>query len=316
MNYANLLRSYIKESRLTLDEISEKLEGFGIKATKPYLSKLQNGKTPPASDKLNKALAEITGGDVQKLIWAAFIEKAPEEIKGFFSLMNNPLIFSLLKIEDKFPGFLEGKYKGSNRIKDIINSREYEQFKTSIEDFFESLDETYQDPQYWTTISREEFEDIYKKEASIETTKIIEINLYEAHLDRAKKIISQTPTNQLDSLKLFNANMEAFNALELRLDQVISKVLMNNGVDKDWALDYIEGLSLREKFESALKIYLNYDITSEPFYKDLKEAIKLKSKFSNENSLVNKEDTLFIIKTIDKVLKGINQKIIEEGLDT
>ena len=42
----------------------------------------------------------------------------------------------------------------------------------------------------------------------------------------------------------------------------------------------------------------------------------MKSKFSNENSLVNKEDTLFIIKTIDKVLKGINQKIIEEGLDT
>lgn len=316
MNYANLLRYYIKESRLTLDEISEKLEGFGIKATKPYLSKLQNGKTPPASDKLNKALAEITGGDVQKLMWAAFIEKAPEEIKGFFSLMNKPLILSLLKIEDKFPGFLEGKYKGSNRIKDIINSREYEEFKALIVNFVESLDETYQDPQYWTTISREEFDDIYKKEASIETTKVIEINLYEAYLDHAKKIISQTPTNQLDSLKLFNANMEAFNALELRLDQVISKVLMNNGVDKDWALDYIEGLSLREKFESALKIYLNYDITSEPFYKDLKEAIKLKSKFSNENSLVNKEDTLFIIKTIDKVLKGINQKIIEEGLDT
>jgi repressor LexA len=92
VDYAELLRTYIKKSRLTLDEISEKLEEKGLTASKQYLSKLQNGKTAPASEKLNQALAEITDGDAHALILLAYLEKAPEEIKSdidFYFMFNN-----------------------------------------------------------------------------------------------------------------------------------------------------------------------------------------------------------------------------------
>lgn len=82
LEYAELIRDYIKKSFLTLDQISEKIEGKGLTASKQYLSKLQNGKTPPASEKMNRAIAEITGGDPEQLVLAAYIDKAPDEIKG------------------------------------------------------------------------------------------------------------------------------------------------------------------------------------------------------------------------------------------
>lgn len=87
MKYSDLLKKYIKESRLTLDEVSEKIEEEGLTASKQYLSKLQNGKTPPASEKMNKALARITGGDEEKLIFEAYMEKAPDEVKKQYSFL-------------------------------------------------------------------------------------------------------------------------------------------------------------------------------------------------------------------------------------
>lgn len=82
MNYADLLKSYIKESRLTLDEICDQLmKKKKISISREHLSRLQNGKTPPTSDEMNRAIAEITGGDAEALVTAAYTEKAPEEIK-------------------------------------------------------------------------------------------------------------------------------------------------------------------------------------------------------------------------------------------
>lgn len=45
------------------------------------MSKLQNGRTPPASEELNRVLAKITGGDANELIKAAYIVKAPANVK-------------------------------------------------------------------------------------------------------------------------------------------------------------------------------------------------------------------------------------------
>jgi transcriptional regulator with XRE-family HTH domain len=64
-----------------LEEVSSELEKLGLSASKQYLSRLQNGKNPPASEELNRALAKVTGGDADQLIWDGYIEKAPEEIK-------------------------------------------------------------------------------------------------------------------------------------------------------------------------------------------------------------------------------------------
>ncbi|EJW18155.1 LexA family transcriptional regulator [Paenibacillus alvei] len=83
MNYHELLRKYIADSGLRLNVIAEKLKDYNYNVSKSYISQLQNGKTPnPATDELNRALAEITGGDVEKLLFAAIIERAPEEVKG------------------------------------------------------------------------------------------------------------------------------------------------------------------------------------------------------------------------------------------
>ncbi|MBT2601246.1 MULTISPECIES: LexA family transcriptional regulator [unclassified Oceanobacillus] len=85
MKYSNILKEYIQKSGLRLDDISRKLEGKGLTASREYLSRLQNGKTKPASTELNKALSEITGGDSEKLTLAAYLEKAPRELKDFYS---------------------------------------------------------------------------------------------------------------------------------------------------------------------------------------------------------------------------------------
>lgn len=89
LSYYELLKSYIKDSGLSLSEISEKLKDYGYQVSKGYISQLQNGKTDnPATTELNRALATVTGGDVESLLTAALIEKAPDEIKTKFEKLT------------------------------------------------------------------------------------------------------------------------------------------------------------------------------------------------------------------------------------
>ncbi|ELK39077.1 helix-turn-helix domain-containing protein [Brevibacillus agri] len=81
MNYAELLSQYIKASGLTLGEIVMKLNFKGISIDRSYISKLKNGSKPPASEEVTRALAEVTGGDPEPLIIAAYKEKAPPEVR-------------------------------------------------------------------------------------------------------------------------------------------------------------------------------------------------------------------------------------------
>lgn len=124
MNYADLLKQYIKNSRYKLDEISEFLQEKGLSATKEYLSRLQNGKTSPASDELNRAIAEITGGDPKELITAAYLEKAPEEAKGKIKIVpsvNEP------------PSIYDITNKSQNFIQQALNNMRKEDSKNDIE---------------------------------------------------------------------------------------------------------------------------------------------------------------------------------------
>jgi SOS-response transcriptional repressor LexA len=79
--YEELLNEYIKNSGLTLTDIGEELKKRGFSTDKSYLSKLRNGKIPPAGEDLNRALAEITGQDAEDLIVSAFLDKAPQKLK-------------------------------------------------------------------------------------------------------------------------------------------------------------------------------------------------------------------------------------------
>jgi repressor LexA len=110
MRYAELLKQYIKESRYTLDEVSNFLLERGLSASREHLSRLRNGKVPPASDELNFALAEITNGDPDKLLWYAYLEKAPKGFQEILYAVGDQIIPLGKKVNEKFPGFLEGKY--------------------------------------------------------------------------------------------------------------------------------------------------------------------------------------------------------------
>lgn len=96
--YAELLSKYIENSKLSLGEISLKLASKNIKVDRSYISKLKNGNKPPASEELTRALAEITGGDVNKLIIAGQMERLKpilEELgeKGFEEFLNSVIGF-------------------------------------------------------------------------------------------------------------------------------------------------------------------------------------------------------------------------------
>ncbi|MEK3987428.1 helix-turn-helix transcriptional regulator [Paenibacillus sp. FSL K6-3166] len=80
MKYSEMLKDSIRKEKLTLNEISERLENLGRKTNKIYISKLQNGKLPPASDNLNDALAKILNIDPVELMAAAYREKIPPEV--------------------------------------------------------------------------------------------------------------------------------------------------------------------------------------------------------------------------------------------
>ena len=142
MKYAELLQSYIEQSRLTLDEISEKISEKGLTASKQYISKLQNGKTPPASEKLNTALAEILDGDVKKLEFLSFVEKAPESIRFILENFDEDVIKQIIAFYKVFPD-RDISFNHMNDS-DIEESQEFEiikkhyvQIKNKLE--FESL---------------------------------------------------------------------------------------------------------------------------------------------------------------------------------
>lgn len=300
MNYADLLRTYIKKSRLTLDEISLKLKQQGIAATKPYLSKLQNGKTPPASEKLNHALADITGGDTQKLQLAAFIEKAPEEIKDIVSLMDNSLIKATIQLEKKYPGFINGEYKNDSNI---MESSEFQRFKTNLENVYGYTSDIF------------EYEKIDSKDNSFEGFNgVVPEIFYEAFLERAKIKISSKIINPFI---IWDAIFDVVTALRLRLDQVLLKCIANNGIEEEAALKFLSGLPLKEKLDSALNMYLGFDITTEEFYQDLLTIIKLTNLHptGSASTIITKSGAKEMISIVEKTIETINKKATEEGID-
>lgn len=79
--YYKLLRQYIKNSNLSLTDIAKELNKLGFSKDKSYLSKLQNAKLTPPEEKLTRAIAKVTGGNAEELIWCAYIINAPERLK-------------------------------------------------------------------------------------------------------------------------------------------------------------------------------------------------------------------------------------------
>lgn len=80
MCYREILREAINKSGKSLDLIAKECFVGGFNVTTSYLSKLQNGKKSPASDKVNNILAKVLNIDADKLLVAAYREKVPAAV--------------------------------------------------------------------------------------------------------------------------------------------------------------------------------------------------------------------------------------------
>lgn len=133
--YHVLLKKYIESSGLSLTEIGEKLRERGYQTDKSYLSRLKNNRTLPASEELNKAIAEITGNDPNMLNFAASFERSPEILKEYVEdayQLEKSLDSEIALSLSEDASFLLGK----NKVTDFLKCR-------GIEYTFEDFDFTY-----------------------------------------------------------------------------------------------------------------------------------------------------------------------------
>lgn len=85
-SYSDLLSESINNSGLKLQKIIDLIfEKDNIKFSKEYISRLKNGKIPPASDTLNEALASVLNIDPLQLKVAAYLEKIPSDVLDHLS---------------------------------------------------------------------------------------------------------------------------------------------------------------------------------------------------------------------------------------
>jgi hypothetical protein len=80
MNYQTLLKQAIEKKGWSLTQITFRLAKKDICIDKSVLSKLQNGKLPPARDEVNIALAEILEIDIVPFRLAAAKELLPTSL--------------------------------------------------------------------------------------------------------------------------------------------------------------------------------------------------------------------------------------------
>lgn len=84
MRYSNILIDAIVASGWTYGQIAEKCSTKGGRVSKSYISKLCTGHMPPASDEVNKILAEVLSPvseiTYQKLAVAKYKEVVPKDI--------------------------------------------------------------------------------------------------------------------------------------------------------------------------------------------------------------------------------------------
>ena len=80
MTYAEMLKKGIEEKGISLQQLCFQLAKREIWVDKAVLSKMQNGKLPPADDKVNITLAEILGIDSEQFRLAAVSEKLPKDL--------------------------------------------------------------------------------------------------------------------------------------------------------------------------------------------------------------------------------------------
>jgi repressor LexA len=85
-DYKKILKEAIQATGLTLRRVSFKFDECGTNLDPSYLSRLQTGKLPPASDELNKKIAEVLDINETTLRLAAHLSKIPEDLLPYLEI--------------------------------------------------------------------------------------------------------------------------------------------------------------------------------------------------------------------------------------
>lgn len=125
MNYSELIDSYIRKSGMSLAEIAEKMKNEkGVKVDRTYISKLRNNPKYAASEEINRAFAEVTGGDPNRLVWAGLIDGSHPSVRDILMLIDNEVIIKAMNITKKYPGFFnlsDEEQEKYNQDSDVID---------------------------------------------------------------------------------------------------------------------------------------------------------------------------------------------------
>ena len=101
MSYAEMLDRIIKESELSLRQISKRCGDLNLQITPSYISQLKNGKLPPPSEDVSLVLAKVCGAkNHAHLVFQGYMEKAPKLMREYMlaaSSLNKALLESLCK---------------------------------------------------------------------------------------------------------------------------------------------------------------------------------------------------------------------------
>ncbi|MEH7108230.1 hypothetical protein [Bacillus sp. JJ1764] len=299
MKYSELLSEYIEKSGFSLGELSLRLKNKNLKADRSYLSKLKNGAKPPASDELNRSIAEITGGDPKTLIWAAHLEKIPKDMKDFFLSFDGSVIAAAVELEKKFPGFLRGQIEISPEIRE---SMEFQRLKTHMEFW------GYQLPDFMDQTEN----NINKIEHSSK-----ESILYKSFFNYAKGTLNSCHCPSEDQVGIRSTILMAFTSFELRLNEVLLKAIQINGTSSGVGMNYLKDLPLNTKLRNPLEQYLGYDISREAFSIDLWECIDLNTKiaFNEVQEIISRDKANYVLGTIDAAIVSLNKHAKQKGID-
>jgi hypothetical protein len=86
MSYTEIFNKVIDYSNMSIRNISAESKRYDKSISPSYISRLKNNDTAPATEEVNRMIAEICGyPDPDELVFEAYIENAPQVIKTFIS---------------------------------------------------------------------------------------------------------------------------------------------------------------------------------------------------------------------------------------
>lgn len=305
MKYAELLSEYIENSGFSLGELAIKMEHKGIKVDRSYISKIKNGTKPPASEEVNRALAEITGGDPEKLIISAYKEKAPKEVQELLDKSQN--VDELLNnvLATLMGSYLDVHGKLNERAREQISSKfpgSWERIESNLRNPGVALqlmmrelplDEKLKLLDTFVSVALKHDQDPFEalNKGANETRMKIRLSEMKKSMDRIKDMQIGNDSRpmylqRLDVAEAFlnikeyqNAVIYAFEALDNRVEEVLIEAEKINGKTDLEAINYVtaeRNSAILTRINEIFKEILGYDLKTEPSYHDWIEAIKLR----------------------------------------